>query len=78
MTDTYLLVDEIDTIVNSIVWDGDAANWQPPIGLRAFKFAGAWGNGWKWDGSKAYDPNPPPPPPPSAPTPKQVDGMTVV
>ncbi len=78
MAETYLLVDANDNVVNAVVWDG-APGWQPSAGLRAVKFDGAWGDGWKWNGIAAYDPNPAPPPesrqPPSAPP---VPGMTVV
>ncbi len=74
---TYLLVDATDNIVSAIVWDGDEKNWQPPAGMRAIRYDGPWRDGWKWDGAKAFDPNPPPPAaePPAAPS---VPGMTVV
>jgi hypothetical protein len=38
-----------------------------PAGHQLVKYAGTWGPGWVWDGTKCIDPNPPPPPPPSAP-----------
>lgn len=57
---TYLILDADNTIVNSAEWDGQMP-WQPAEGLRAVLAADAnWQPGWKWDGTKAYDPNPPP------------------
>ena len=76
MTDTYILVDGNDNVVNAILWDGDAS-WQPPTGLRAIQYSGTSRKGWKWDGSKAYDPDPPPQAP-LPPEPPQAGGMTVV
>lgn len=86
MSDTYILVNDDDVIVNSIVWDGDTKNWQPPPGIRAFHHpSGHWRDGYKWDGKNAYDPNPPPPEPepPEAKPPAKHDGkpatgMTVI
>ena len=62
MSDTYLLIDKNDNIINYIVWDGinRDGGWKAPDGLRAVEYTGVWQTGWKWDGTKPYDPNPPP------------------
>lgn len=80
MTHTYILVDASDAILNAILWDGDSAHYQPPEGVRAIRYDGVWRGGWKWDGTRAYDPNPPPPegPPPDVPHVPSPDGMTVI
>lgn len=78
MADTYILVDATDTVVNSALWDGDLNNWAPPAGLRAFRYDGVWHDGYKWDGAKAYDPNPPPPEPEIPASAPPSEGMTVI
>lgn len=36
MTDTYAIIDnEHGHLVNTVLWDGDLAKWQPPTGTRA-------------------------------------------
>ncbi len=78
MADAYLLVDDAGSIVSAVVWDGDTNNWQPPAGMSAVRYDGPWRGGWRWDGTKAFDPNPPPPPPEPTTEPPQASGMTVV
>ena len=36
MTDKYAIIDnEHGHLVNTVIWDGDLATWQPPTGTRA-------------------------------------------
>ncbi len=80
MADVYFLVDADNSIVGSVVWDGNPG-WQPPHWLRAVKANdGHWCEGWKWDGSRAVDPNPPPPEQPrkEVPSTPSQPGMDVV
>jgi hypothetical protein len=66
MAETYLQIDASGKAVNLVVWDGNA-----PLIIsmshRLVKYAGEWGEGWLWDGTKCINPNPPAPPPPPAP-----------
>jgi hypothetical protein len=53
---TYLLVDDTNTVINIIDWDG-VKDYTPPIG-KLVSFAGPVGIGWKWNGKSATDSNP--------------------
>jgi hypothetical protein len=40
MTEQYALLDEQGGwLVNTVLWDGDAAKWQPPVGTNAVRLA---------------------------------------
>lgn len=56
----YFHVDVNNNIVNSCEWDG-VTPYEPPQGITlALSADGYWRDGWKWNGTAAYDPNPPP------------------
>ena len=65
---TYLLIDNTNTITNTIDWDG-IKPFTPPTGTTLVQFIGPSGIGWKWDGIKAIDPRPVPTSPPVPVTP---------
>jgi len=76
----YILIDKANNVINSMMWDGDPENWQAPKGITAIQYDGAWQDGWMWDGSKAYNPNPEPEPiqPPKVNLTKQANGMVIL
>ena len=66
---TYLVI-EGGKVTNAIEWDGET-----PHGINGLVVRGEGNVGWKWDGEKAFDPNPTAPHPvvPSATDKVEVD-----
>lgn len=58
--DTVYALIENGVVVNTIVWDGNTADWTPPAGQIAVLVRpedGSVSIGWLYDGSHFSDPN---------------------